>query len=117
MKNEKLTLVIVGLIFTLGAIFSLVWGFSSIGYMTANDPGYAIVGILAACVCGYGWYRAMKGFEDPNQDYWRWVLIIAAAVVFAIFGGYHAQHKEDKKAGIVKTGFYDFSPRSHTDRV
>ncbi len=117
MKNEKLTLVIVGLIFTVGAIFSIVWGFSSIGYMTVNDSWLAGLGILASVVCIYGWFRALKGFEDPNQDKWRYALIIAAAVACAVFGGYHAQHRIDVKEKIVKSELHGSVARPHTNRV
>ena len=105
MKDEKKWLLIVAGVFTLLLIFSWLYGGGLMPLMFKYNWGFAIGSILLTAVCALAWYGALKFFDDPNYDWLRLVILVAAIVASSILLGYRAQNNLDKKDNIAPTAY------------
>ena len=105
MKDEKKWLLIVAGIFSFLLVFAWIYGGGLLPLMFKYDWGFAVLTILFTITCLGAWYFAMKFFEDPNYDWLRMIIVLAAIFASVILIGYRSQHNADVKDNIAPTAY------------
>lgn len=99
-KDGEGPMIILGALFT-AVLLALDLTYSNLGGMFSGPDGWVgALWVLLHAVIVVTWFVVVKYWEDPNKDFFRWVLFITIFAAIATTGLHRAGWLDEKQVII-----------------